>query len=154
MKQVAFHIPNPPALIIHLILLLMIPVFSVPFILPNDKFLQSILISILISFETTNIIILILSLMFWWNVPLRFDKHGIWLKKRGRYVLERWNDISEVDKKASHRTFYGYLNKRYVVKFKDGVSVSFEINRLIHNDILFFCKEKNVIDKFNSAYYG
>ena len=81
---------------------------------------------------------MVLSLVFWWNVPLAITPEGIIRKGKAH----PWNEAVSINKKKSVLQAKYELRTVMTIVYSDGQSIRFQPNRLIIKDIVEACKDE------------
>ena len=81
---------------------------------------------------------MVLSLVFWWNVPLTITPEGI--IRKGKAHL--WNEAVSISKKKCVLQAQYEMRTVMTIVYSDGQSIRFRPNRLIIKDIVEACKDE------------
>ena len=132
------HLPFPDTFILQFVLALVVAMFIPVLYLRLSGFGGAIALAIGIFLVVSDGVSMVLSLVFWWNVPLTITPEGI--IRKGKAHL--WNEAVSINKKKS--VLQGRYEMRTVmtIVYSDGQSIRFQPNRLIIKDIVEACKDE------------
>ena len=133
------HLPFPDTFILQFVLALVVAMFIPVLYLRLSGFGGVIALAIGIFLVVSDGVSMVLSLVFWWNVPLTITPEGI--IRKGKAHL--WNEAVSIDKKKSVFQTAAYeLRTVMTIVYSDGQSIRFQPNRLIIKDIVEACKDE------------
>lgn len=134
-------LPRGSAFVYQLFLLMISPVIFVSLIFLE----QPAIIWFTIIFGTIwmiTLVLLILSLTIWWNVPLVINSNGISHKQK----CCLWSDFSKLNSKG-YGGAYGIFY-RFIITYSDGSTIVFQPSRIIIKAMLCFCNDKRFLETF------
>lgn len=96
----------------------------------------------------SNLVVFILSLTIWWNVPIKIGHDGITVKGKEVYL---WSDVVEISMKKGPPTVEGNLYTIIIIRYSNGKSISFQPNGSIIKSIRKYCSNDTFITKLDKA---
>ena len=141
------YIPHPHLCVFQFITFFVVAAPMIPIVLKTDGLLMGVLIAIVCLLWVADLLVFILSFVFWWNVPMTIGKEGI--SSGGKKPLP-WDAISAVMIARKIRTQYG-PTLVVAIDYVGGERVSFEYYKSIYEAILEFCSDSGSIQKINDC---
>lgn len=141
------HIPRPHACVFQFITLFVVAAPLIPIVLKTDGLLMGALITVVGLLWVADLLVFVLSFVFWWNVPMTIGKEGI--SSGGKKPLP-WDAISAVRIARKIRTQYG-PTLVVAIDYVGGERVSFEYYKSIYASILEFCSDDASLRKINDC---
>ena len=141
------YIPHPHACVFQFITFFAVAAPMIPIVLKTDGLLMGVLIAIVCSVWAADLLVFILSFVFWWNVPITIGQEGI--SVGGKKPLP-WDAISTVTMVGKIRTQYG-ATIVIAIDYAGGERISFEYYKSIYAAILEFCSDSISIQKINDC---
>ncbi len=141
------HIPFPQVFIIQYALEIIHIVMICPFIYTKNIIGIFISVSLAISFTIINVIVLVLSIKKWWNVPLYFSSDGI--QKKGSECF-LWENIDSIKIRFKLLSQYGYTFMIMTLEYAEGNKIVFDINGPVVKTIRKYCKSNRFLSKFET----
>lgn len=137
------HIPFPTVLIGQVIMaILVLPLIALSFYMALSGPGMIIAVIVTLSLDGIDIGLIVLSLTFWWNVPIVVETKGI--LKRG--TVHPWGSVSCVATKNYIRTRYGpLLAFLTTITYSDGKIIRFELTPGLKKDITKLCGDKRFL---------
>ena len=143
------HIPYGSACIAQTWSLIFFPLMIPPFVLKLTWPILVLPVGIIVFFWVCDIIVLVLSLTKWWNVPIQINPEGISKNKEPTYL---WSAATDISIKRKFPTKYGgYLHVRMIIRYSNGRTISFEPGDPIIKSIRKYCHDEAFLDKFNKV---
>ena len=141
------HIPKPHACVFQFITLFVVAAPLIPIVLKTDGLLMGVLITVVGLLWVADLLVFILSFVYWWNVPITIGKEGI--SVGGKKPLP-WDAISAVRIARKIRTQYG-ATLVVAIDYVGVERVSFEYYKSIYASILEFCSDSVSLQKINDC---
>ena len=141
------HIPKPHACVFQFITLFVVAAPLIPIVLKTDGLLMGVLITVVGLLWVADLLVFILSFVYWWNVPITIGKEGI--SVGGKKPLP-WDAISAGRIARKIRTQYG-ATLVVAIDYVGGEMVSFEYYKSIYASILEFCSDSVSLQKINDC---
>lgn len=135
-------IPYPTVIIIQFICFIFTILSYIPVILYAQTILKVLLISFISIFGLSNLIILIMSALRWWNVPITITAEGF-LKKGKKY---KWSDVVCISLTKHWKSQYGPIIVSITLKFSNDESVYFEKSNYILKLIYRICEDCTFVE--------
>lgn len=153
-KKEPFYFPVTSAFIYQIFLIALSSLPLVDFLVFLKGITRIVFVIISIVVILLQMLLFIFSILFWWNVPLRFTNQGIQTKKNRILKVYFWEDIVDVKMVAKWPSSKGHAYVRIVILYRDGTNIRFEPNSLINKEIFKKCPNDSFIKKFNTVIKG
>lgn len=141
------YIPHPFACVFQFITFFVVAAPLIPIVLKTDGLLMGALITVVGLLWAADLLVFVLSFVFWWNVPITIGKEGISV---GDKKPLPWDAISAVRIARKIRTQYG-PTLVVAIDYVGGERVSFEYYKSIYASILEFCSDSVSLQKINDC---
>ncbi len=113
-----------------------------------------ILVVFLIVFSTIQLLIVMLSLLFWWNVPLLINSNGFSKKIKGKWKIFKWSDVQTITVVPAPkwlRIGKTGLFFNNVLTLSNGLVIKFEWSDYSAKKILNICNDRNFVFMYKKA---
>lgn len=142
------RIPFVSLAIVQFISLIVLPCLTVPFCLKMQFPMLALPVATIAVVWAVDVVIFILSFTNWWNKPLQISKDGM---AKGKGPIFRYEDAVVFSFKKRIPTQYGRTSGILTIRYKNGVSISFEYNEVILRTINDQCPDKTFMVKLKES---